>query len=83
VSCNYRNDGTLESIGAKDQSDKRTGKWYFYSENGVKLADGFYKQNDKVGLWNYFNDSGIPTTIENNDTGEITVMDEAGNINRN
>jgi len=58
-------------------------KWYFYSENGVKLADGFYKQNDKVGLWNYFNDSGIPTTIENNDTGEITVMDEAGNINRN
>lgn len=80
VACSYHNDGHIESIGDKDAQGNRIGKWYYYAENGVRIADGNYQQDEKTGTWNYFNDSGIATSIENYDTDEIISFNTEGGL---
>ncbi|MBS1507326.1 MAG: hypothetical protein JSS79_11830 [Bacteroidetes bacterium] len=82
INFTYYEDGNTESIGAKDAAGKKTGPWYYFSDFGVKQAEGSYDAGKKIGTWRFYNNSGVVTSIENYDTGEIKIMNEEGRLNR-
>ena len=53
----YHENGELKEIG-KINNGKRVGKWIFYSENGIKLAEcGFNDLGQKHGKWLIWDDN--------------------------
>lgn len=68
----YRNN-KLEALGAKE-NDNPTGPWQYYYENSELSAQGDYNNSgEKTGVWKYYYDNGNIKSLENYDTGEITL----------
>lgn len=46
---------------------KLNGKWYFFNEEGLLMAEGDYNNGEKAGLWKWYNDAGkVKTSVEFN-----------------
>lgn len=78
IGFTYYDDGDTESIGAMDAAGKKTGQWYYFSDFGVKLAEGSYAAGKKIGTWRFYNNNGVLTNIENYTSGEIKIMTDEG-----
>lgn len=70
----YYNDNTLSALGEYTSSEIRKGQWKFYHPNHVQSAEGMYNDSGKkTGLWKYYNKDGTLKTLEDYNTGEVTV----------
>jgi antitoxin component YwqK of YwqJK toxin-antitoxin module len=61
VSIRYDN-GRLKERGGiyrnQDGSSVRHGKWSFWSEDGQKIAEKYYKRGQPIGTWLYWDRNG-------------------------
>jgi uncharacterized protein len=74
----FDNSNRITAIG-KVENEKRVGRWLHLHMNGEKSAEGLYNQAGvKVGIWKYYRDNGKAKSVENMDTGEVTVYSEKG-----
>jgi len=69
----YKN-GVENVIAAWDKDGKPlvengTGEYTGYFDNGVKKANGMYKEGKKEGVWEWWDEQGKPTTISNYEVG--------------
>jgi len=79
VSAWYDEQNFLEGIGEKS-GDLRVGAWYYLHPNGEMWAEGKYDdKGEKSGTWKYYAKDGSIKSIENYDTGEITLYYPNGN----
>lgn len=69
----------LESLGKKNAAGKNEGQWYYFNDNYFRIAEGkFNAEGKKIGIWKYYYPTGVLKSIENMDTGEVTVFFESG-----
>ncbi|HEY9046716.1 MAG TPA: tetratricopeptide repeat protein [Ohtaekwangia sp.] len=68
----YDDNHRLNALGASE-GDKRTGRWVYFHNNGERSAEGDYKAGVKVGIWKYYLNTGATKSIENSESGEVTV----------
>lgn len=69
----------IEGIGKKNAAGKNEGQWYYFYDNSGRQAEGkFDATGKKVGIWKYYYNTGAVKSIENEDTGEVTVYFESG-----
>lgn len=75
----YNDNSKLIAYGREDSDGKDIGAWTYFYTNGEKSAEGVYKKGAvKTGVWKYYNSSGILTSEENQETGEITTYYDTG-----
>ena len=75
----YDDKHRLDAIGEK-VNDVRKGHWVYFHDNAQRSGEGNYNElGTRVGVWKYYRDAGTATSIENYDTGEITVYFPSGN----
>lgn len=75
----YDTNGKIEAIGQKESGDKRLGNWIYFHESMERSAEGKYNASgEKAGIWKYYYESGAVKSIENYETGEVTVFYESG-----
>jgi len=76
----WRNEsGLIDAIGEK-KNDVRVGRWLFFHDNSELNAEGTYNdKGEKIGTWNYYYDVGKVKSVENYETGEVTVYSTDGN----
>ncbi|NOS94426.1 MAG: tetratricopeptide repeat protein [Cyclobacteriaceae bacterium] len=76
----WRDDsGFIDALGEK-KNDIRVGQWIFFHNNSELQAEGTYNdKGEKIGTWKYYYDLGTIKSIENYDTGEVTVYSTEGN----
>lgn len=48
----------FEGLNKLDHNGKRTGRWKFYFDNGRLYSDGYYKNNERIGLIKYYHHTG-------------------------
>jgi antitoxin component YwqK of YwqJK toxin-antitoxin module/tetratricopeptide (TPR) repeat protein len=79
----FYNDNNRVDIVGRMTDGKRTGKWIFFHDSGERSADGMYSDmGTKKGVWNYYYDDGSVKSIEDYDTGEVTVYFPGGGPKR-
>jgi antitoxin component YwqK of YwqJK toxin-antitoxin module len=72
----FDNSNRITAIG-NVENEKRVGRWLHLHINGEKSAEGMYNAaGKKVGIWKYYRDNGKAKSVENMDTGEVTVYSE-------
>lgn len=77
----FNKDHKLESIGLIDASNKKQGMWAYYETSNSSLAAiGNFKDNLKVGVWNYYREDGTISSMENYDNGEIITYYDNGQM---
>ena len=70
----YYDDNTLSALGEYTSGEKRKGPWKFFHPNHVLSADGAYDgSGKKTGVWKYYNKDGTLRTVEDYNTGEVSV----------
>lgn len=70
----YDNSNALDALGEYGADEIRKGHWIFYHDNYQLSAEGNYNdKGDKTGIWKYYHDDGTVKSIENYDTGEVTI----------
>ena len=62
------NNGVLSSIGIIKNTGKKEGKWIFFYASGEKLSEGLYRNNLRIGKWNFFYKNGRIESVGNYDT---------------
>lgn len=71
----YYNNNRLEAIGNEDKEGRRQGKWIYFKNNFERSAEGMYSdKGKKTGTWKYFKEDGTTSSIENYETGEVSVF---------
>lgn len=79
VNAWYNDNNELVAIGSYS-NEKKLGKWIYLHTNSEKSAEGSYNDaGEKKGTWKYFYENGKVKSIENYETGEVTVYTEKGN----
>jgi uncharacterized protein len=74
----WYNGQQLASIG-NAVNDIRKGHWVFLHPNGEKSSEGNYnEQGVKIGTWKFYYQNRQVKSIENYDTGEVTVYSDTG-----
>lgn len=69
----YDDSNRLDALGV-EQGDKRMGRWLYFHNNMERSAEGSYNTNgDKIGTWKYYLSTGVIKSLENYETGEVTV----------
>lgn len=81
VKASFYDNNRISTIGNFNDSGKRIGPWFFYSENTLyKTSEGQYNTaGKKSGVWKFYTENGELKSVENYDTGEVTVFDTDGN----
>jgi antitoxin component YwqK of YwqJK toxin-antitoxin module/tetratricopeptide (TPR) repeat protein len=65
----------LEAIGNEDAEGRRSGRWVYFKNNFEPSAEGVYSdKGKKIGTWKYFNEDGTIRSIEDYETGEVSVF---------
>jgi antitoxin component YwqK of YwqJK toxin-antitoxin module/tetratricopeptide (TPR) repeat protein len=73
----YTEENRVYGVGA-DSNGKKHGKWFYFDSNNEKIAEGLYENGEKRGAWKYFANTGVPSSIENVETGEVTTFNPDG-----
>ncbi|RAV99403.1 toxin-antitoxin system YwqK family antitoxin [Pseudochryseolinea flava] len=74
----FYDDGSVEALG-DESGDKRVGRWVYFYSNSEKSAEGSYNTNgEKIGIWNYYHDSGKLSSVVDMKSGERTYYFESG-----
>ncbi|WP_333821123.1 tetratricopeptide repeat protein [Ohtaekwangia sp.] len=69
----YDDNHRLDALGAAE-GEKRTGRWVYFHNNGERSAEGEYSAaGEKIGTWKYYLNTGAIKSIENSESGEVTV----------
>jgi tetratricopeptide (TPR) repeat protein len=69
----------LDALGKMSATEKRQGQWYFFHPDYEKSAEGVYdNEGNKIGIWKFYYRDGRLRSIENYDTGEITIFHPEG-----
>jgi antitoxin component YwqK of YwqJK toxin-antitoxin module/Tfp pilus assembly protein PilF len=76
----WRDDnGLIDALGEK-KDDVRVGRWVYFFNNSELQSEGSYDdKGQKIGTWNYYYDIGKIKSVENYETGEVTVYNRQGN----
>jgi antitoxin component YwqK of YwqJK toxin-antitoxin module/Tfp pilus assembly protein PilF len=70
----YDNSNRLDAIGKMGVGEKKMGQWFYFHNSYEKSAEGKYNEDGKkAGVWKYYYADGRLKSLENYDTGEITV----------
>lgn len=73
----YSDNNRIEAIGNEDASGVRKGKWIFFKNNFERSAEGVYsEEGKKIGTWNYYNEDGSISSVENYETGEVNTYED-------
>lgn len=73
----YDTKNQLAAIGEK-QGEQEEGRWVYLNEVSNVKAEGEYSKGIKKGIWKYYHSTGEPRSIENYETGEITIYNTDG-----
>jgi uncharacterized protein len=76
----YSDQNVVKELGAKDATGKREGQWYFFHGSQHRSAEGVFKADKKIGTWKYFYPEGTIKSVENYETGEVTVYLPTGEM---
>lgn len=79
VNAWYYTSNQLNALG-NYSNEKRLGRWIYFHPNSERQAEGTYNDAGvKVGIWKYYHSNGKIKSIENYETGEVTVYSIKGN----
>lgn len=77
VAAWYNDNNQLAALGEM-QNEKRTARWIYFHNNSQRSAEGSFLDDVKTGTWTYYYRNGRVKSVENYETGEVTVYTEAG-----
>lgn len=79
VTDGYGSNSTIEIVGAQ-----RDGDWSYYYDNGQLRRKGKFNQNERIGLWYYYDRQGHQTELRlyQNDMRFFRMEDETTSISQ-
>ncbi|MDC8005949.1 nicotinic acid mononucleotide adenyltransferase [Aureisphaera galaxeae] len=62
----YHDNGVVAQTGYYTQDNKLEGEWISYDTHGIKTAEAYYSNGEKVGTWTFYNgDTKKEVTYDN------------------
>lgn len=79
VSVWYKRNNRIDAIGDEKPDETKVGKWFFFADNSVVIAEGSYDNNgNKIGKWVYRYADGHVSREDDYSTGEIRLFSNDG-----